>query len=259
MKVLLFCGGKGTRIREASELLPKPLIRVCNLPIILRLMARYSAVGANDFILATGHLSYVIIDYFEKLFQNNPENKKIETFLIKKYSCAPFDKWNVRIEDTGDCNIGTRLFQLRHLLQNEDYFFANYSDSVSTIDINESMLTIKGTPYVASIASVKPSHYYHWLNYDNTEVDDRNKFIVKSIENSAKLSHRINGGYMCLSSDIFKYLNYGEELVEQPFQRLAQERRLVCYQTNSYWRSIDTYKDLQEAETELGDLSYDGK
>ena len=63
MKVLLFCGGKGTRIREASELLPKPLIRVCNLPIILRLMARYSAVGANDFILATGHLSYVIIDY----------------------------------------------------------------------------------------------------------------------------------------------------------------------------------------------------
>ena len=163
----------------------------------------------------------------------------------------------MRIEDTGDCNIGTRLFQLRYLLQNEDYFFANYSDSVSLIDINVSLLAIKGTSCVASIAAVKPSHYYHWLNYDTTETGGSNKFTVKSIENSSELSHRINGGYMCLSSDIFKYLNYGEELVEQPFQRLAQEHRLVCYQTDSYWRSIDTYKDLQEAEEELGHLSYD--
>lgn len=257
MKVILFCGGRGTRIRQASELLPKPLIPVCNLPIILRLMAQYSAVGANDFILATGHLSGVIENYFEKLLQVNPENKKIEAFLIEKYFCAPFENWNIKIEDTGDCNIGTRLFKLKHLLHKEDYFFANYSDSVSSININESLLSLKGTSCVASIAAVKPSHYYHWLNYDANQAREPNTFTVKSIENSSKLSHRINGGYMCLSSEIFEYLNYGEELVEQPFQRLAQENRLVCYQTDSYWRSIDTYKDLQEAEGELGELSYD--
>lgn len=257
MTVVLFCGGKGTRIREASELLPKPLISVANLPIITRLMARYSNAGVKEFILATGYLHEKIENYFQNLFMSTEYNKRVERFLISTYGCAPLKDWNVKIINTGECNIGTRLFKLKNYLKGKDYFYANYSDSVSLIDIKKSLMALESTNAVAAIAAVKPSHYYHWLNY--SQVSQQKNFIahVQSIESSETLSHRINGGYMCLRNDIFDHMNYGDELVEEPFYRLIKQNKLVCYQIEEYWRSIDTFKDLQEAETELENMGHD--
>lgn len=257
MKVVLFCGGKGTRIREASELLPKPLISVANLPIITRMMARYSNAGVNDFILATGHLHEKVEQYFESFLTSTSFNKKVESFLVSTYGCAPLKDWNVSIINTGECNIGTRLFKLKNCLQDEEYFYANYSDSVSLIDITQSYMALASTDAIAAIAAVKPSHYYHWLNY--TQLKKQKDYVAKvqNIESSETLSHRINGGYMCLRNDIFDYMNFGEELVEQPFNRLIKLNKLVCYHTDEYWRSIDTFKDLQEAESELESMAHD--
>ena len=155
MKVILFCGGKGTRIRAASENIPKPLLNVGGLPIILRLMAMYSAQNVNEFILATGHLGDTIKEYFDFLNSNKSESNKIDKFLKDKYGSQSMRDWNVNIEPTGECNIGTRLYKLKHHLDNEEFFFANYSDSVSTIDISQSLGTLKSENYVAAIAAVK--------------------------------------------------------------------------------------------------------
>ena len=251
MKVILFCGGKGTRIRAASESVPKPLLKVGGLPIILRLMAMYSAQNVNEFILATGHLGETIKEYFDFLNSNELEVDKIDKFLKSKYRSQSMRDWIVNIEPTGECNIGTRLYKLRHHLSNEEFFFANYSDSVSTIDISQSLNTLKSGNYIAAIAAVKQSQYYHWLKYDVNSNTINGVNSVNSIESSDRLKHRINGGYMCLKNDIFDHMNFGEELVEEPFNRLISDSLLACYETNEYWRSIDTYKDLLEAEDEI--------
>ena len=251
MKVILFCGGKGTRIRAASENIPKPLLNVGGLPIILRLMAMYSAQNVNEFILATGHLGDTIKEYFDFLNSNKSESNKIDKFLKDKYGSQSMRDWNVNIEPTGECNIGTRLYKLKHHLDNEEFFFANYSDSVSTIDISQSLDTLKSGNYIAAIAAVKQSQYYHWLKYDENSSTINGVNSVNSIESSDRLKHRINGGYMCLKNEIFGYMNFGEELVEEPFNRLISTNLLACYETNEYWRSIDTYKDLLEAEEEI--------
>ncbi|MDA8800312.1 hypothetical protein N9N63_03770 [Amylibacter sp.] len=251
MKVILFCGGKGTRIRAASENVPKPLLNVGGLPIILRLMAMYSAQNVNEFILATGHLGNTIKEYFDCLNFNELENSKIDKFLKSKYGSQSMRDWIVNIEPTGECNIGTRLYKLKHHFDNEEFFFANYSDSVSTIDISQSLDTLKSGNYIATIAAVKQSQYYHWLKYDTNSSVKNGVNLVKSIESSDRLKHRINGGYMCLKNEIFDHMNFGEELVEEPFNRLISASLLACYETNEYWRSIDTYKDLLEAEEEI--------
>ena len=259
MKVILFCGGKGTRIRAASENTPKPLLNVGGLPILLRLMARYSAQDVNEFILATGHMGSVFKDYFDFLKSNNTEKYRIDEFLQLRYQSRPMDDWNINIEPTGECNIGTRLYKLKHYLEKEKFFFANYSDSVSSIDIGQSLNVIKSENCIAAIASVKQSQYYHWLQYDKPINLSHGASFVTSIESSDRLKHRINGGYMCLSSDVFEHMKYGEELVEEPFARLISDRKLTCYKTDEYWRSIDTYKDLLEAEDEMKsrDLRYE--
>jgi len=256
MKVVLFCGGKGTRIRAASENVPKPLLNVGGLPIILRLMAMYSAQDINEFILATGHLGDTIKEYFNSLNLNLMERNKIDRFLQSKYKSQTMDNWMINIEPTGECNIGTRLYKLKHHLNKEEFFFANYSDSVSNISILQSLDAIKSKNYIASIAAVKQSQYYHWLKYEINHGKFDNTNIVKSIESSDRLEHRINGGYMCLRGDIFNYINYGEELVEEPFKRLISSNLLACYETNEYWRSIDTYKDLLEAEDEIASRGF---
>ena len=101
MKVVLFCGGKGTRIRAASENVPKPLLNVGGLPIILRLMAMYSAQDVNEFILATGHLGDTIKEYFNFLNLNLMERNKIDRFLQSKYKSQTMDNWVINIEPRG--------------------------------------------------------------------------------------------------------------------------------------------------------------
>jgi glucose-1-phosphate cytidylyltransferase len=250
MKVVLFCGGKGTRIRAASESIPKPLLDVAGIPIITRLMARYSSIGATEFILAGGYKIELIENYFKSLV-SSPNTLKLDHFLQEKYGAKPIDEWDINIVDTGECNIGTRLYKLKDYLIKEDLFLANYSDSVSDIDLQESIDIVVKNNSIAASASVKPSQYYHWLEHGDTNPDSAEGLAIKNIACSSLLEHRINGGYMCLKPDIFKYMSFGEELVEEPFVRLIQEKKLLGYQTNAYWRSIDTYKDLLDAESEL--------
>jgi len=249
MKVVLFCGGKGTRIRAASESTPKPLLDVAGIPIITRLMARYSSIGATEFILAGGYKIEFIEKYFKSLI-SSVNTQKLDRFLQEKYDAKPINEWSINIVDTGECNIGTRLYKLKDYLMKEKTFLVNYSDSISDIDLQQSIKVIANNDSIAAIFSVKPSQYYHWLEFDNDHATSESS-TISNISSSSLLKHKINGGYMCLKPEIFNYMNFGEELVEEPFNRLIQEKKLLGYNASGYWKSIDTYKDLIEAESEL--------
>ena len=242
MKTVLFCGGEGTRIREANPDLPKPLITVGGLPILLYVMIQYAKNGHTDFILCAGYKIQMIEEFVVAL------QRGLLDFNYEKWNASgfiPVQDWTINVVDTGNSCIGERLWKVRHLLLSEKSFFANYSDVLSSIDVNLSYSDLVEKNSVCSFASVKPSQAYHWVYFDKDEKR------VLGLRESYELGLYINGGFMCLKPEIFDYMKAGEELVIEPFNRLVKAGKLSSFKFDSYWRSIDTYKDLLSAEAEV--------
>jgi glucose-1-phosphate cytidylyltransferase len=238
MKVVLFCGGFGTRLREYSETIPKPLVDIGYRPIIWHLMKYYAHFGHNDFILALGYRGDLIKEYFLKYdecmsndFILRSGGKDIE--LLN----SDIDDWNITFCDTGlNSNIGQRLLRVRHLLKDEDVFLANYSDGLSDIPLDKQIAKMNQNGAVASFACVRPS-------YSLSAVQTTEDGTVTGIKYMSDAEIRINGGFMILRSEIFNYINEGEELVEEPFERLIDVGKLNGYKYDGFWSAMDTFKD----------------
>lgn len=250
MKVVLFCGGMGTRIREASEALPKPLISVHGYPIIFYLMCQYAKAGHTDFILCGGFKINKIYDYVKDLSDNMVDYG----FDIAKWKNNGFvapSSWSVQVKDTGSCCIGERLWRVQDLVKSDDYFFANYSDCISDLDVNKSFKLLKNTGGICCFTAVRPSQSYHWVDFSKD-----NNGLISGLRESNELDLWVNGGFMCLTPQIFEFMNCGEELVIEPFKRLAKIGKLVADKYSGFWKSIDTYKDLLESESALLNNNY---
>jgi glucose-1-phosphate cytidylyltransferase len=134
-------------------------------------------------------------------------------------------------------NLGTRLARVRHLLEDEPMFLANYSDGLSDLDLDDTVAQFQARPQaVASFLAVRPSQSFHTVAMDA-------EGTVRRIEPMGQADVRINGGFFCLRPEIFQYLQPGEELVEQPFQRLIAEGRLHARRHEGFWAAMDTFKD----------------
>ena len=238
MKVVLFCGGLGTRLREHSETIPKPLVTVGYRPIIWHLMRYYAHFGHKDFILCLGYRGDMIREYFlnyRDCMSNDfvlslPEHK-VET--LKR----DVEDWKITFVDTGlHSNLGQRLRRVRPLLENEPMFLANYSDGLSDLDLTQSVADFQAGDAVASFLAVRPSQSFHSVVMDGDG-------IVSGIESMNRSDTWINGGYFCLRNTIFDVLQPGEELVEQPFQRLLAQRKLHARKHEGFWAAMDTFKD----------------
>lgn len=238
MKVVLFCGGLGTRLREFSETIPKPLVPIGQRPIMWNLMKYYAHYGHKDFILCLGYGGQMIKDYFlnyndcdsnDFTMSNGGENIQLHGDDIKD--------WTITFIDTGvHSNIGQRLLKVRHLLKDEDMFLANYSDGLSDFEMDKGIEDLKNSEdAVASFLAVKPSNSLSGVNMDEHG-------YVEEIEYLSDTMY-INGGFMVLKQSIFDYINDGEELVEQPFKRLIGERKLKAHRYDGFWRAMDTFKD----------------
>ena len=238
MKVVLFCGGFGTRLREYSETIPKPLVEIGYRPIIWHLMKYYAHFGHKDFILALGYRGDMIKDYFLKYnecmsndFVLSESGNKIE--LLN----SDIDDWRITFVDTGlQSNIGMRLLRIREFLGDDEFFLANYSDGLSDVPLDKQLADMKRNGSVASFASVRPS-------YSLSAVETNGDGVVTGIRYMSDADVRINGGFMILRSDIFDYIEEGEELVEEPFHRLIKKEKAVAYPYTGYWQSMDTLKD----------------
>jgi glucose-1-phosphate cytidylyltransferase len=243
MKVVLFCGGLGMRIREAGENIPKPLVTIGYRPILWHVMKYYAHFGHKDFILCLGHRGDSIKNYFLNYseclsndFVLSDGGKTLE--LMSR----DIDDWRITFVETGlQSNIGQRLRAVEPLLRGESEFLANYSDGLTSLPLDQHIDHFRQHDAVASFVSVKPNLSYHLVT---AEADGR----VTSIEEMQRTSVRINGGFFVLRREIFSYLHPGEELVCEPFQRLVSEGRLRALEYDGFWMSMDTFKDRQQLE-----------
>ncbi|WP_405234365.1 sugar phosphate nucleotidyltransferase [Lentisalinibacter salinarum] len=238
MKVVLFCGGFGTRLREHSDVIPKPLVDVGNRPILWHLMKYYAYFGHKDFILCLGYKGELIkqffLDYNSYLYRDFTMEEGGNRLTPAVSDIAD---WSIQFVDTGlHANIGQRLRSVRDLLEGEDIFLANYSDQLSNFPLPDLIEFHRKKGMVASFLSAKPAQSFHQL-----EVDDDG--VVTQFGAAAVADYWINGGYMVLSQGIFDYLEEGDELVEEPFARLMAERRLGSLKYDGFWAAMDTFKD----------------
>lgn len=243
MKVVLFCGGLGTRIREYSENIPKPMIPIGHQPILWHVMQYYSQHGHRDFILCLGYKASVIKDFFLSL--------KPQTFadcVISGFGSAvevigkPSDDWRIALIDTGVWrNIGQRLWAVREHLRGEEIFLANYSDGLTDLDLNHMIERFRESGKIASFVAIRPPLTYHLADID---ADGR----VRDFRASDRADIWINGGYFLLRPQIFEYMRDGEELVLEPFRRLIDADQLIAFKHEGFWRAMDTIRDRQILE-----------
>jgi glucose-1-phosphate cytidylyltransferase len=253
MKVVLFCGGMGTRIREYSEAVPKPMIPVGSQPILWHIMDYYSRFGHRDFVLCLGYKANVVKEFF---VNHRPEldNDLVVTnggATVEPLGETPAD-WRITLVDTGVWrNIGERLWAVRHLVQDEEVFLANYSDGLCNAPLDEMIETFKASGKVGCFLAVHPMLTFHLAQIDE---DGRVRDIVAS-DNAGMW---INGGYFVFRKEIFDYMREGEELVLEPFQRLIAEDQLLAYRHEGFWRAMDTLRDRQLLEDmiEKGDMPW---
>jgi glucose-1-phosphate cytidylyltransferase len=242
MRVVLFCGGLGMRIRDAGENVPKPMITIGYRPILWHVMRYYAHFGHKDFVLCLGHRGDVIKDYFlnyNECHSNDfvlSEGGKIELMGSDTHD------WKITFVETGaTSNIGQRLKAVERLVSDQPEFLVNYSDGLSDLPMPKQLEHFRRHDALASFVSVKPNVSYHLVS---AAPDGR----VRSLEDIGRSRVRINGGYFILRREIFDRIHNGEELVGPPFQRLIAEGRLVAYEYDGFWMAMDTFKDRQRLE-----------
>ena len=243
MKVVLFCGGMGMRLREYSESIPKPMVNIGYRPILWHLMKYYASFGHKDFILCLGYKGDTIKNYFLN-YDECLSNDFTMTHGGKKLQMANTDihDWKITFVDTGlNANIGQRLKAVEPHLQGEEMFLANYSDGLSDLDLPKLIDYFSARKKIAGFLSIKPTQSFHVVSIQNGG-------IVRDIQDLSKSGMWINGGFFVFRNEIFQYLNPGEELVHEPFQRLIKENELIAYKYEGFWISMDTFKDKQRLD-----------
>lgn len=238
MKVVLFCGGLGTRLREHSDTIPKPLVNIGYRPILWHLMRYYAHYGHKDFILALGYRGDLIREFFLNYneclsndFVMTEGGRKID--LIKQ----DIQDWRITFVDTGlHANIGQRLLRVREYLQGENEFMANYADGLTDLPLDEHIAEFRAKKTVASFIAVRTSQSFHCVHSDNGG-------LVTSFGQLTDSEFWINAGFFCFRKEIFDYVEEGDELVEKPFQRLIDKKLLSVQRYRGFWQQMDTFKD----------------
>jgi glucose-1-phosphate cytidylyltransferase len=246
MKVVLFCGGLGMRLREYSETIPKPMVTIGYRPILWQVMKYYAHYGHKDFILCLGHRADAVKNYFlnynecaSNNFVMSGGGKVLELFN------SDIHDWRITFADTGiNSNIGQRLKAVEPYLEGEEEFLANYSDGLTDLSLPVQLEHFHKHDKIASFLCVRPNLSYHMVS-----LNDGQESLVSGIDPINNGSLRINGGFFIFKKKIFDYIRDREELVSEPFQRLMKEKQLIGYAYDGFWASMDTFKDKQQLDS----------
>lgn len=240
MKVVLFCGGMGLRLRDAAPNTPKPLAEIGSRPIIWHLMKYYAHYGHKDFILCLGYRG----EAFKEYFLNYNEAHSNDFVLSQggrhvELQSSDIDDWRIHFVDTGlHSNIGMRLRAVREHLAGEETFLANYSDGLSDLPLDRYIDYARQKDKIATFISVHNNGVSHMVQAESDGT-------VSAIKALSDADVRINGGFFHFKKEIFDYIEPGDELVLEPFDRLMKEKQLVAYRHESFWQCMDTFKDKQ--------------
>ena len=238
MKVVIFCGGKGLRLRDFSETIPKPMVPVGPRPIIWHTMKYYAHHGHKEFILALGHKA----DSIKNFFLNYSEAMSNDFVLTDggrtlKLLSSDIDEWKITFVDTGiESNIGQRLLRARDHLDPNEMFMCSYADCLTDAPLDDMTDKFKRSDKAMSFIAVKPSSSFHALQHDAAG-------DLIGIKPADQLGLYINGGYWIMRPEVFDYIKPGEEVVEEPMQRMIRAKKLTAYRYDGFWACMDTFKE----------------
>ena len=216
MQVVILCGGKGERLKEHTETIPKPLVDIGGKSILWHIMKIYDHYGYKDFILCLGYKGQKIKEHFK----NNKE------------------KWKINFADTGlDTNTGGRIKKIEKFIKEEE-FLATYSDGVSDINIKQLADFHKKHGKIATITCTNLRS-----NFGIVEIDKSN--MITGFDEKPFMNMWINGGFFVFNRKIFNYLDEDSVLERGPMEALAKDNQLMAYKYNGFWECMDTYKDTR--------------
>lgn len=243
MKVVLFCGGLGMRLHPTTENIPKPLVNIGEKPLLWHLMKYYSYFGHKDFILCLGYKG----EQIKKFFLNYDECL-LNDFVLsnggkkRQLLRSTLEDWRITFVETGlNSNIGQRLKSVQKHLEGEEMFLANYSDGLTDLHLPNLIDFFIKNGKTACFIAVKPFYVFHIVSTDR-------EGCVKKIYPAKEANLRINGGYFVFKNKIFDQIKEGEDLVNEPFQRLIKKHELIAYKYDGFWASLDTFKDKERLD-----------
>jgi glucose-1-phosphate cytidylyltransferase len=241
MKVVILCGGQGTRLREETEIKPKPMVEVGGMPILWHIMKIYAYYGFKEFILCLGYKGNVIKEYFYNYeMLSNDFTIELGTNNTKIHPRHSEHGWKITLVDTGlNAMTGARVKRIeKHI--NEDMFMLTYGDGVSDINIHKLLEYHKKHGKIGTITGVTPPSRYGELLIHRDQV-------LSFSEKPASNDNSINGGYFVYNKEIFNYLRDEEDCIleREPLETLAKDKELQVYQHTGFWQCMDTYRDYK--------------
>ena len=254
MKVVLFCGGQGTRLRDYSDAIPKPMVPIGDRPILWHVMKYYAHFGHKDFVLCLGYQGAAIKEYFL-----NYEESVSNDFVLSNGGSdiqlfnSDIHDWSITFVDTGlHSTIGERLKAVERHVKDEEVFLANYSDGLTDLWLPDFIEKFEQSDKTAAFLAVHSPQSFHIASV----ADDG---IVTGIGPLSESGHWINGGYFIFRNELFDDLLPGEDLVSEPFQRLIQRQALMAHRYEGFWRPMDTFKDKQALDDlyETGEVPWE--
>ena len=241
MKVVVLCGGLGTRLREETEFRPKPMVEVGGRPILWHIMKSYAHHGFREFVLCLGYRGNTIKEYF---LNYEAMNNDFTMCLGQRSQIRYHDRhseqgFQVTLADTGvDCQTGGRIRKIKKYIE-DDTFLLTYGDGVSDLNINRLLEFHKSHGKVATVTTVMPISRFGML-----ELADENR-VVKFTE-KPKSNGWMNAGFFVFQREFFDYLGGDDCILErEPMERLAAEKQLMAYRHEGFFYAMDTYREYQ--------------
>ncbi len=244
MKVVLFCGGLGMRMRDGASTAPKPMAMVGERPLLWHVMRYYAHYGHTDFVLCLGYGASAVKDFFLNYDETRSNDFVIENGArdVKLFSTDISD-WRITLVDTGlHSAIGERLRRVRRFVADEEMFMANYADVLTTAPLPDIVERFQASDAIAGLLAVPPQSSHH-------VVDIGDDGLITQVTPMQDLRQWENGGYFVLRPEIFDHLHEGEDLVEDALmRRLVPQRRVLAYPYKGYWSPADTVKERTQLE-----------
>ena len=241
---MILCGGYGTRIRDVSENIPKPMIPIGPYPIVWHIMKYYASFGHRDFILCLGHKGQVIKDFFLNYEAHTRDltirlgaDKSIEYHTDHEES-----DWRVTLADTGiEALTGARVRKIRKYIGDDKDFMLTYGDGVGNIDLGRLLASHRSHGRILTVTGVRPPGRFGEL------MSDDKGFVTEFNEKPQATGGRISGGFFVCRRELFDYLDERENLIfeQEPMRALVRDRQLAVFEHNDFWQCMDTYRDWQ--------------
>ena len=244
LKTVILCGGRGTRIRDVADNIPKPMIPIGQLPILWHLMKYYASYRHKDFILCLGYMGQTIKDFFLNYEAYTRDctvtlgaNKSVEFHTNHEET-----DWRVTLADTGPETLtGGRIRKIRQYLKEDEHFFLTYGDGVSDIDLDALLAFHKSHGRILTVTGVRPPGRFGELMADSQGL------VTEFNEKPQATGGWISGGFFVCRRELFDYLDERDDLVfeQEPMRALVRDRQLAVYEHDRFWQCMDTYRDWQ--------------